>query len=169
MSSIIRQNFHEDCEAALNNHINLQLHISYVFTNLSHHFARDDVALPGFSKYFEEASRVANNHAETLMKYQNKRGGRLELQNISAQIFKVQNDALPNVVNALDMQKKVNKHLLEVRQKASDKGDSHMCHIIDDHILVKHVDTIKELGYMITKLKRVGSGFGLYIFDKELN
>ncbi|XP_068227004.1 ferritin, heavy subunit-like [Palaemon carinicauda] len=169
MASAIRQNFHEDCEAALNNHINLQLHISYVFTNLRHHFARDDIALPGFAKYFGKASKIANDHAEMLMKYLNKRGGRLELQNISSQIFKVQNDALPNVINALDMKKKVNKHLLEVRQKASDKEDNHTCHILDDHILVEHVDTMKELGHMITKLERVGTGFGLYIFDKEFD
>ena len=46
------------------------------------YFDRDDVALPGFYKYFSKASEEEREHAEKLMKYQNKRGGRIVLQNI---------------------------------------------------------------------------------------
>ena len=42
-----------------------------------------------------------------------------------------------------------------------------MCHFIDDNVLVEHVDTIRDLGVMITKVKRVGHGLGLYMYDKE--
>ncbi len=46
------------------------------------YFDRDDVALPGFAKYFKKASEEEREHAEKFMKYQNQRGGRIVLQNI---------------------------------------------------------------------------------------
>lgn len=46
------------------------------------YFDRDDVALPGFSKFFSENSKEEREHAEKLMKFQNKRGGRIVLQDI---------------------------------------------------------------------------------------
>lgn len=34
MSSQIRQNFHQDCEAAINRQINLELYASYVYLSM---------------------------------------------------------------------------------------------------------------------------------------
>ena len=51
------------------------------------YFDRDDVALPGFAKYFEKASVEEREHAEKLMKYQNKRGGRIVLQDIKVLVL----------------------------------------------------------------------------------
>ena len=48
----------------------------------SFYFDRDDVALPGFASFFKEASDEEREHAETLMKFQNMRGGRVVLQDI---------------------------------------------------------------------------------------
>lgn len=50
------------------------------------YFDRDDVALKGFSKFFKESSDEEREHAEKLMKYQNKRGGRIVLQPIQVQL-----------------------------------------------------------------------------------
>ena len=46
------------------------------------YFDRDDVALPGFQKFFKGSSDEEREHAEKLMSYQNKRGGRIVLQQI---------------------------------------------------------------------------------------
>ena len=46
------------------------------------YFDRDDVALPGFSKFFKKASNEEREHAEMFMKYQNKRGGRIILKDV---------------------------------------------------------------------------------------
>ena len=48
----------------------------------AYYFDRDDVALPGFHKYFKKSSDEEREHAEKLMTYQNKRGGRIVLQAI---------------------------------------------------------------------------------------
>ena len=46
------------------------------------YFDRDDVALKGFHRYFKDASDEERGHAQKFMKYQNKRGGRIVLQDI---------------------------------------------------------------------------------------
>jgi ferritin heavy chain len=46
------------------------------------YFERDDVALPGFAKFFKKSSDEEREHAEKLMNFQNKRGGRIVLQDI---------------------------------------------------------------------------------------
>ena len=38
-------------------------------------FEREDVALPGFSKFFKKSSDEEREHAQLFMGYQNKRGG----------------------------------------------------------------------------------------------
>ena len=40
-------NYHEDNEGLINRQINLELYASYVYTAMSHHFDRHDVALKG--------------------------------------------------------------------------------------------------------------------------
>ena len=48
----------------------------------AYYFDRDDVALKGFSKFFKHSSDEEREHAEKLMAFQNKRGGRIVLQDI---------------------------------------------------------------------------------------
>lgn len=47
------------------------------------YFDRDDVALPNLSSFFLERSAKEREQAEKLLEYQNMRGGRILLQNIS--------------------------------------------------------------------------------------
>ncbi len=51
--SQVRQNFHADSESALNAQVNMELRASYVYQSMAFYFDRDDVALPGFSKFFK--------------------------------------------------------------------------------------------------------------------
>ena len=72
--SQVRQNFHDETEAALNAQINMELTASYVYQAMAYHYDRDDVALPGFSHFFKHNSDEEREHAEKFMKYLNKRG-----------------------------------------------------------------------------------------------
>lgn len=83
-----RQNFHIDCEAAINKQINLELYSSYVYMSMATFFNRDDVALKGFHKYFKKASDEERGHAQKFIDYLNMRGGRLIFQDI--QVFLLQ-------------------------------------------------------------------------------
>uniref|UniRef100_A0A2R9CKR6 Ferritin n=1 Tax=Pan paniscus TaxID=9597 RepID=A0A2R9CKR6_PANPA len=86
-TSQVRQNYHQDSEAAINRQINLELCASYVYLSMSYYFDRDDVALKNFAKYFLHRSHEEREHAEKLMKLQNQRGGRIFLQDIKEPDF----------------------------------------------------------------------------------
>ena len=42
-----------------------------------------------------------------------------------------------------------------------------LCDFLESEYLEEQVDAIKEIGDYISNLKRVGTGLGEYIFDKE--
>ncbi|XDC71520.1 hypothetical protein R6Z07F_002693 [Ovis aries] len=62
--SQVRQNYHQDSEAAINRQINLELYASYVYLSMSYYFDRDDVALKNFAKYFLHQSHEEREHAD---------------------------------------------------------------------------------------------------------
>ncbi len=80
--SLARQKYAEGSEAAINEQINVEYNVSYVYHAMYAYFDRDNVALKGFAKFFKESSEEERDHAEKLMEYQNKRGGKVKLQSI---------------------------------------------------------------------------------------
>uniref|UniRef100_A0A3B3TY49 Ferritin n=1 Tax=Poecilia latipinna TaxID=48699 RepID=A0A3B3TY49_9TELE len=62
MESQVRQNYHRDCEAAINRMVNMEMFASYTYTSMAYYFCRDDVALPGFSHFFKENSEEEREH-----------------------------------------------------------------------------------------------------------
>nr|ANA57438.1 ferritin [Palaemon carinicauda] len=169
MSSAIRRNYSEDCEASINKQINMELYASYVYMSMSYYYDRDDVALPGLAKFFKKNSDEEREHAEKLMKYQNSRGGRIVLQAVAAPTLQEWGNAFDGLQAALDLEKQVNQSLLDLHALGGTANDPHMTKFLEDEYLDEQVEAIKELGDMITKLKRAGpTGVGEYLFDKDL-
>nr|QDP42482.1 ferritin [Sinohyriopsis cumingii]QYF11585.1 ferritin [Sinohyriopsis cumingii] len=163
-----RHNFHADSEAGLNRQINLELYASYTYQSMALYFDRDDVALAGFSKFFKKSADEEREHAEKIMKYQNKRGGRIVLQNIQKPDQDEWGSGLDAMQAALQLEKNVNQSLLDLHKVASSHGDEQLCDFIEGEFLQEQVGSIKELSDHITNLTRVGPGLGEYTFDKEL-
>lgn len=63
---------------------------------------------------------------------------------------------------------KVNQSLLDIHKVSSDQGDAHLCDFLESEYLTEQVDGIKEIGDLVTKIKRAGEGLGLHIIDKEI-
>lgn len=162
-----RQNYHAECEAGVNKQINLELYASYVYQSMAWYFDRDDVALPGFHKYFKKSSEEEREHAEKLMKYQNQRGGRIVLQNIQKPDRDEWASGLEAMQVALALEKNVNQSLLDLHKLGETHGDAQFTDWIEGNYLTEQVEAIKELSNYITNLKRVGPGLGEYMFDKE--
>jgi len=167
MTSLVRQNYHEESEAGVNRQINLELYASYTYLSMAYHFDRDDVALAGFHKYFVKASAEEKEHAQKLMKFQNQRGGRIVLQDIKAPERSDWGCGLDAVTAALDLEKHVNQSLLDLHAVASKHNDAQMADFIENEFLTEQVEAIKELAGYVANLKRVGTGLGEYMFDKE--
>merc|ERR1711970_1541418 len=168
MTSKIRQNYHEECEALINKQINMEFYASYVYLSMASYFNRDDQALPGFSSFFKKSSNEERDHGMKLMEYQAKRGGRVVFQDIAKLSSMEWGTPLEAVEAALELEKAVNQSLLDLHKACDSKGDAHLCDFIEAEFLGEQVEGIKELGDLITKIKRAGDGLGLHIMDKEI-
>ncbi|XP_029441541.1 ferritin heavy chain A-like isoform X1 [Rhinatrema bivittatum] len=124
MESQVRQNFHRECEAAINRMVNMELYASYTYLSMSYYFERDDVALHHVAEFFKEQSHEEREHAEKFLKYQNKRGGRAVLQDIKKPERDEWGNTLEAMQAALQLEKTVNQALLDLHKLASDKGGS---------------------------------------------
>nr|5J8S_A Chain A, Ferritin, middle subunit [Aquarana catesbeiana]5J8W_A Chain A, Ferritin, middle subunit [Aquarana catesbeiana]5J93_A Chain A, Ferritin, middle subunit [Aquarana catesbeiana]5J9V_A Chain A, Ferritin, middle subunit [Aquarana catesbeiana]5JAC_A Chain A, Ferritin, middle subunit [Aquarana catesbeiana] len=170
MVSQVRQNYHSDCEAAVNRMLNLELYASYTYSSMYAFFDRDDVALHNVAEFFKEHSHAEREHAEKFMKYQNKRGGRVVLQDIKKPERDEWGNTLEAMQAALQLEKTVNQALLDLHKLATDKVDPHLCDFLESEYLEAQVKAIKRIGDFITNLKRLGlpeNGMGEYLFDKH--
>merc|ERR1712126_543820 len=166
--SKVKQNFHSDSEALINKQINMELYASYVYLSLSAYFARDDIALVGFSKRFKDASDEEREHAMKLMDYQTMRGGRVVFREIAKPSIDEWGTALEAVEATLELEKTVNESLLVMHKTADDHGDAQMTDFLEGEFLKEQVEAVKEIADLVTKMKRAGDGIGLHIIDKEL-
>ncbi|XP_035872431.1 ferritin heavy chain-like [Phyllostomus discolor] len=167
--SFVRQNYHPECEAAVNTHINIHFHASYVYSSMAFYFDHEDVALKHFGQFFLQRSNKEKEHAERLMQLQNQRGGRIRLQDISSPPWDEWDSGLSAMQCALLLAKKVNHSLLSLHQLATQKEDGYLCNFLERHYLPQQVMFIKELGDHVIKLRQMGapvSGLAEYLFDK---
>lgn len=170
MESQVRQNYHRDCEAAINRMVNMELFASYTYTSMAFYFSRDDVALPGFSHYFKENSDEEREHAQKLLSFQNKRGGRIFLQDVKKPERDEWGSGLEAMQCALQLEKNVNQALLDLHKLASEHVDPHLCDFLESHYLNEQVEAIKKLGDYISNLTRMDAHtnkMAEYLFDKH--
>ncbi|PVD29604.1 hypothetical protein C0Q70_08859 [Pomacea canaliculata] len=71
----VRQNYEANINEELVKQIQRELIASYTYQAYSSFFGRADIALPGFKKFFSEASTEEREHAQKLIDYVNQRGG----------------------------------------------------------------------------------------------
>jgi len=146
----------------------MELYASYVYLSLSAYFARDDVALHGFAKRFRDASHEEREHAEKLIDYQNMRGGRVVFREVAKPPSDEWGTALEAIEATLELEKTVNESLLTMHKSAGDKNDAQFTDFLEGEFLKEQVEAIKEIGDLITRMKRAGDGLGLHLVDKEL-
>jgi len=166
--SKIRTNYHSSSEALINKQINMELHASYVYMSMAAYFDRDDVALQGFSKRFQADGDEEREHAQKFINYQNMRGGRVVFQSITKPNTDDWNTALDAVEASLELEKSVHESLLALHKNADEQGDAQLTDFIEGEYLKHQVESQKEIGDLITKMKRAGDTVGLHIIDKEL-
>merc|ERR1739844_449099 len=126
------------------------------------------MGLHGFAKFFKDNSNEERDHAIMFMDYQSSRGGRVVFQDIAKPTPSEWGTPLEAVEAALELEKTVNQSLLDLHKACDSKGDAHLCDFIEAEFLGEQVEGIKELGDLITKIKRAGDGLGLHIMDKEI-
>uniref|UniRef100_A0A8C6NJC1 Ferritin n=1 Tax=Nothobranchius furzeri TaxID=105023 RepID=A0A8C6NJC1_NOTFU len=136
----------------------------------AHYFSRDDVTLPGFAHFFKENSDEEREHAEKLLAFQNKRGGRIFLQDVRKPERNEWGSGLEAMQCALQLEKNVNQALLDLHKLASDRQDPLLCDFLESHYLNEQVEAIKKLGDHITNLTKMDAStnkMAEYLFDEH--
>lgn len=163
--------FTSTTEQEINKQINIELFASYTYLSMAMHFDRDDINLPGFHKFFKEASEEEREHATKLMEYQNKRGGRVKLHGIMKPCNDQWGNGLEAMKDALALEKDVYQALLDLHKVASLKEDPQLQDFLESNYLGEQVDSIKQLSNYVNTLKRMQANAGSYAlgeyqFDK---
>lgn len=170
--SLARHKFTDDSESAINEQINVEYNVSYVYHAMYAYFDRDNVALKGLAKFFKESSEEERGHAEKLMEYQNKRGGKVKLQSILMPLSEFDHaekgDALYAMELALSLEKLTNEKLLHLHEVASKNNDVQLSDFVESEFLAEQVEAIKKISEYVAQLRRIGKGHGVWHFDQML-
>ncbi|KAL8152352.1 hypothetical protein V2J09_010112 [Rumex salicifolius] len=171
-ASLARQKYTDECEAAINEQINVEYNVSYVYHSLFAYFDRDNIALRGLAKFFKESSEEEREHAEKLMKYQNMRGGRVKLYSMVMPPSEFEHtekgDALHAMQLALSLEKLTNEKLLNLHSVAEKNNDVQLQEFVEGEFLTEQVEAIKKIAEYVAQLRLVGKGHGVWHFDQML-
>ena len=156
---LCRQNWSFQCEKALNQQITREYCASLSYHMLSTYFDRDDIGLNSLRDYFSKASLEEREHADKLMKYQNMRGGVVCLDNITATPFQLRDserkhDILKAFTFAVDLEKTINQHLINLHEVASSENDPQFSDYLEGEFLEEQVTAISELSKIVSVLNR---------------
>ncbi|XP_055519264.1 ferritin heavy chain-like [Leucoraja erinacea] len=165
-----RHNYPKECEDAINRQINTEFRAFYVYLSMSYYFERCDVSLKNFAKFYLQQSVEEQEHAEKLMMFQIKRGGRIILHDIKKPSLDEWGSGLEAMEHALQLEIEVNQSILTLHKLGSEKNDISLCDFLESNYLSEQLEAIRKLGEHITNLKRLGApenGMGEYLFDKH--
>uniref|UniRef100_A0A3B1K9P4 Ferritin n=1 Tax=Astyanax mexicanus TaxID=7994 RepID=A0A3B1K9P4_ASTMX len=165
--SQIHQNYHSDCEAAINRMVNMEFYASYTYTSMAYYFSRDDVALQGFAHFFKQNSHEEREHVSQYFCLYGDGSFPFTHQKPERDEW---GTGLEAMQCALQLEKKVNQALLDLHNIASERGDPHLCDFLESNYLNEQVEAIKNLGDHITNLTKMDAGnnkMAEYLFDKH--
>lgn len=165
-------NLHDECSAALNEQLSLELYASIVYLNMAAYFNRPSVAKSGFAKYFEDQSKEEYAHATKFIDYINKRNGTVKRISVEESPKFEWESAKEALSDALKLEKHVLAKIGNIRNIADQKcQDPHLIDFLETEFFTEQMDSISEILRMITNLStRDLSSFQLveYLEDKKL-
>lgn len=170
--SMGRMDFAQKAEVAINEQINIELNMSYLYLSASTYFARDNVGLPGFAAHFKEASDEERGHAFRLIEFQTRRGGRVVLGSLMPPQTEFEHpekgDALQAAEIALSLEKLNFAKLRQLHSLADDADDADMSHFVEDYLIDEQSRDVKEAAVLVSQLQRAGKGLGVFTIDYAL-
>ncbi|CAK9174210.1 unnamed protein product [Ilex paraguariensis] len=173
-ASLARQKYTDHCEFAINEQINVEYNVSYVYQAMYAYFDRDNIASYCLvaNSFFKESSEEERQHAEKLMEYQNKRGGKVKLQSMLMPVSEFDHiekgDALYAMELALSLEKLTNEKLLNLHRVADQNNDVQLADFVESEFLAEQLEAIKKLSEYVAQLRRVAKGHGVWHFDQML-
>lgn len=165
----VRQNSDGNCEDAVNNHVQLQLHASYVYLSMALFFDRDDVALGNFKRFFLNKSHSCKASAQMFMFLQNKRGGLVFFPSISTPERDSWQGGLHAMEFAFHMEMTINQSLLNLHKLAKEKRVADLCYFLEHHCLDEQAHVLHKMSGYLANLRQMATPenrFADYPFDE---
>lgn len=170
-ADLAQVDLHDEIVAAINTQINIEYNISYVYHAIHCYFDRDGVSLPGLAAHFLQESVAEREHAQKLIKYLNKRGGKVVLKALTPPETEYDDAEKGDALNALELALSLEKlnysKCVEMSEAAEKYGDANFSNFVDDFLDIQ-VEEIREYSTMVAQLRRVGKGLGEYQWDQGL-
>ncbi|XP_067118268.1 ferritin heavy chain-like [Centruroides vittatus] len=161
---------HGQCLTGLRNQIDEEMHASLAYMGMSAYFDNNKVGRKGFAKYFLENSKEEREHAQKLIDYINRRGGEMGAFNIKMPSNYTWRSGLDAMEEALRLEESVNNKLHHLHGLAERPcKDPHLMDFLENEYLTEQVESIDEINTYVTKLRRMDSGMGEYLIDRELS
>lgn len=130
------------------------------------------MALPGLAKHFKDSSDEERGHAHKLVSYQNERGGRVRLAPLAAPETEFthadKGDALYAMELSLAMEKLNFAKLRELQAACDAAGDAAASDFVEGQLLAEQTESVRRAAGMVSQLRRVGPGLGVFQFDRTL-
>uniref|UniRef100_A0A1W7R9J5 Ferritin n=1 Tax=Hadrurus spadix TaxID=141984 RepID=A0A1W7R9J5_9SCOR len=160
---------HNQCLVGLQRQIDEEMHASLTYMSMAAHFGNNDIARQGFSKFFSENSKEEKEHAEKIIDYINKRGGKVSSFDIKMPTKDTWQNGLEALEDALNLEKRVNNKLYHLHDLAEKVClDPHLMDFVEEEYLNEQVESIDKLSRYISMLRAMDSGMGEYLIDQEL-
>ncbi|XP_012882183.1 PREDICTED: LOW QUALITY PROTEIN: ferritin heavy polypeptide-like 17 [Dipodomys ordii] len=168
-ASQVQNNYCQECEAAINNQIHLQLYAAYMYLSMAFYCDREEVALGHFSWFFLWQSHKWTQHAEKLLWIQNQRGSHISLNQIDMSGYHNWHGSFQVMEYAFNLEMTITQSLMELYHLAAIKGDTELSEFLKHHCLQQQLDTLEELRQYLTNLHNMwalGDTLVQYLFSQ---
>ncbi|MBA4357300.1 MAG: ferritin [Humidesulfovibrio sp.] len=151
-------------EKAFNDQIKWEYYSAYLYLSMASYF--QSLGLPGFANWMEVQTQEELFHGTKMFRYVLEKGMRVHLQGIEAPQLEWKSPLAAfefSLKHELVVTKRIND-LVDLAQKEKD----HASAIFLQWFVSEQVEEEASFGDVLSKLKLVGDGGGLFMLDREL-
>ena len=158
----------QQCAVALCEQVAMELEAFYAYQALASFFQHPDRAFFNVAKYFGEMANEEVEHAKKFEEYLILRGVQPTFRDLKS-FNPDKNLTLQQAFElALKFEQKVFGSIRHVHELADKANDGHLTTFLEDIFYEDQLKAEQELNGYLTLIKRLGTGVGEFLFDKEV-
>ncbi|KAI4462588.1 ferritin [Holotrichia oblita] len=164
-----RFKYSKEIEEAINNQITSEFSAAFSYLSVACYFGRTNVGLLGTQQFYRRMYSEEIEHALALIKYQELRGGHVELKEVN--IGSCESCTIQKSLEiALRMEKGVCDQLFQILKLAQKQNDIRTEDFISTDFIQEQLQSLRNIGNLLTNATRMAeSGLSQYMLDKEIS
>lgn len=164
-----RFKYHKEIEDAINKQITSEFSAAFSYLTIGCYFGRTNVGLLGTQQFYRRMYCEEVEHALGLIKYQELRGGHVDLKEVN--VGHCDNCTIQKSLKvALCMEKGVCEQLFRLLKLAQKHNDVRTEDFITSEYIPVQLQSLRNIGNLLTNATRMAeSGLSQYMLDKEIS